>query len=117
MLRFVCDWCKTEKQPGESWVMGWAVENVAPTAQRREVQLAQGWNYDRAVHPLAVHFCSPEHAQHYLDALFGEVPAAGEEVIETRAVLTSAKRRPAPAATSGTRRKPARAAKAKRRRA
>ena len=83
-MRFVCDFCEKEKQPGESWILGIAAENVAPSAARREVLLASGWDQKRLCHPLAVHFCSRLHAENYIASLFGTpVPLAEETVVTT----------------------------------
>ncbi len=93
MLQFVCDYCRRQKGPGESWILGIAAEEVAPSAARREVVLASTWDQKRLCHPLAVHFCSQLHAEQYIAKLFGQRPAeVQEEVIETT-VRTAVPRR------------------------
>jgi len=52
-----------------------AAENVGTHAARREVVIDPAWRYERAVQPLAVHFCSVECKDSYLAELF-EQPAA-----------------------------------------
>ncbi len=90
MLRFVCDYCQRERKSGESWILGIAAEEVAPSAARREVVLASTWDQKRLCHPLAVHFCSQSHAEQYIAKLFGQQPTrVQEEVIETTVSTTA----------------------------
>jgi len=70
MLQFVCDYCSSVKQPEETWVTGLAVENVGTQAARREVVIDSAWRRERAVLPMAVHFCSLECKHRYLAELF-----------------------------------------------
>jgi len=70
MLQFVCDYCADIKQSGEAWITGLAAENVGTQAARREVVIDPAWRYERAVLPLAVHFCSLECKDKYLAELF-----------------------------------------------
>ena len=58
MLQFVCDYCESLRQPGETWINGLAAENVGTQAARREVLVDPAWHYQRAILPFAVHFCS-----------------------------------------------------------
>ncbi len=89
MLQFACDWCKRVKDPAEIWILGLAAESVGLRAARREVTILAGWDRDRAVHPLAVHFCSEEHKDNYMNALFTEEPDAEMEVETTARVGAS----------------------------
>ena len=106
MVKFACDWCRTLKQPDESWILGFAAENLGVTAARREVTILNEWDRERAVHPFAVHFCSVEHKDRYMAALFDTTPAdekklrkGGTEEVEVRRtvpekrVVTTQKRR------------------------
>jgi hypothetical protein len=70
MLQFVCDYCANVRQSGETWITGLAAENVGTQAARREVVIDPAWRYERAVLPLAVHFCSLECKDNYLAELF-----------------------------------------------
>lgn len=80
MLRFACDWCQRLKEPEETWILGFAAENLGVTASRREVTVLNEWDRERAVHPFAVHFCSIEHKDRYMSALFDTSPSAEVEV-------------------------------------
>ena len=80
MLRFACDWCQRLKEPGEVWILGFAAENRGVTASRREVTVLNEWSRERAVHPFAVHFCSIEHKDRYMAALFDTTPVEEVEV-------------------------------------
>jgi hypothetical protein len=71
MLQFVCDSCQAVKSPDEVWILGLAAEAVGFTAARREVNILSSWDYANAVHRLAVHFCSEECKDRYIQALFG----------------------------------------------
>jgi len=79
MLQFVCDYCRNTKEPSEAWINGMAAENVGTHAARREVVIDPAWRYERAVQPLAVHFCCVDCKDSYLAELF-EQPAALLEV-------------------------------------
>lgn len=56
-----------------------AAENVGTQAARREAVIDPGWRYERAVLPLAVHFCSVECKNNYLAKLFDR-PASQREI-------------------------------------
>jgi hypothetical protein len=79
MLQFVCDYCDDEKGADEVWITGVAAENVGTQAARREVIIDAVWRRERAVLPLAVHFCSVECKDNYMTELFDK-PAALLEV-------------------------------------
>ena len=83
MLRFVCDYCESVKQPSETWINGVAAENVGTQAARREVIIDPTWRRERAVAPFAVHFCSVECKDNYLAELFHK-PAQLLEIESTR---------------------------------
>jgi hypothetical protein len=74
MLRFACDWCKRLKEPEEDWILGYSAEMVGAVAARREVTVLSDWSREQAVHPFAVHFCSVDHKDKYVTALFESVP-------------------------------------------
>lgn len=108
MLQFVCDYCESLRQPGETWINGLAAENVGTQAARREVLVDSAWHYQRAILPFAVHFCSVDCKDRYLVELFQE-PASLIEVesVEVQPAgerrVTRAKRKPvSPAATKRT---------------
>ncbi len=79
MLQFVCDYCENIKQPGEAWINGMAAENVGTQAARREAIIDPVWRYERAVMPLAVHFCCVDCKDNYLAELFDQ-PASRLEI-------------------------------------
>jgi hypothetical protein len=82
MVHFACDWCSAIKRPGEVWILGLAAESIGVTAARREINILTGWDDTRACHPLAVHFCSVEHKDNYMAALFETEPLPATTVIE-----------------------------------
>ncbi len=98
MLQFVCDYCGNVKQPGESWINGMAAENVGTQAARREVVIDPSWRYERAVLPLAVHFCCVDCKDSYVAELFRkpvsllEVESVVEKPVSGRRVVHARKR-------------------------
>jgi hypothetical protein len=86
MLRYECDNCHRLKQPDETWILGFAAENIGVTAARREITIAARWDAAGAVDYLAVHFCSDECRRKYTALLFGEAPPTGEIVEQVRVV-------------------------------
>lgn len=74
MVRFQCDGCGRMKGDGETWILGFAAENIGVTSARREISIASSWDRPRAVEALAVHFCSGECQATYMTALFGDSP-------------------------------------------
>ena len=46
--------------------------------------MLSSWDRERAVHPFAVHFCSVEHKDNYMAALFDTAPAPVVEEIEVK---------------------------------
>lgn len=91
MIQFACDSCLAVKGPADIWILGLAAEALGVTAARREVAILSTWDRERAVHPLAVHFCSEACKDRYVAALFGEEPAAQETVVEEKVVRATAK--------------------------
>ena len=87
MIKYVCDWCSRVKGSEEAWILGHAAEAVGVTSARREVTILAACDRERAVHPLAVHFCSVECKDKYMAQLFTPQSATEEVVIE-RAVPT-----------------------------
>lgn len=85
MIEFACDWCKRLKEPEEVWILGYAAEAIGVTSARREMNVSSSWDRERAVHPLAVHFCSEEHKDNYIAAYFQVQPA--ETVVRTETVI------------------------------
>ena len=72
MVRFQCESCGRMKGDGETWILGFAAENIGVTSARREISIASSWDRPRAVEALAVHFCSDECRATYMNALFGD---------------------------------------------
>ena|SRR5437763_279537 len=103
MIQFVCDSCARTKGRNQVWILGLAAETVGVTAARREVTILSGWTRDSAVHPLAVHFCSEECKDDYMEKLFAE-PVDTEEIVEeTVSRATARLRRPTRTKPSSTR--------------
>ncbi len=86
MLRYECDFCHRLKGKDETWILGFAAENIGVTAARREIAILPQWDEARAVDYLAVHFCCEQCRQNYVANLFGEEPRAAE-VLEEVAVV------------------------------
>jgi|tagenome__1003787_1003787.scaffolds.fasta_scaffold19946126_1 hypothetical protein len=86
MLQYVCDNCGTVKAQGESWILGFAAERLGARAARREVTIAPAWDENRAVQWFAVHFCSVECKDTYLERLFGEAPEGVTDVVTSKVV-------------------------------
>src|SRR5947207_15815016 len=84
MIRFVCDSCERTKGARDLWLLGLAAEAVGLTTSRREMTILPAWNSDRAVHPLAVHFCSDRCNDRYLARSFDEYVAKGERTLRRR---------------------------------
>lgn len=109
MIQFVCDSCFRVKGPEEAWLLGLAAESLGVTAARREITILSAWDRDRAVHPLAVHFCSEACKGHYIEQLFGSEEPEVEEVVEvtTTTARPKAKRGTSKVKIRKTRRKSA----------
>ena len=82
MIRYECDFCHRLREPGETWILGFAAESVGVTTARREVTIAPQWDEAKAVDYLAVHFCCDECRQNYVAQLFGGEPPKTEVVEE-----------------------------------
>src|SRR5690348_5224024 len=107
MIQFVCDTCSAVKGSSDVWILGLAAESLGLSAARREVSILPVWDRPRAVHPLAVHFCSVECKDKYMAALFGPetpeeqviiergTPAAAETVMERTSVTPAVRTRAA----------------------
>jgi hypothetical protein len=93
VIEFVCDSCRRVKDPDEIWILGLAAEAVGVTAARREVSIISVWDRERAVHPLAVHFCSEECKEKYIQKLFGKDTPV-EKAVTREAVRTNVHSRP-----------------------
>lgn len=74
MRTYACDWCNRPRNSGERWLLGFAAERIGSTGVQREVSMAGRWSDRAAEHPLAVHFCSAEHRNAYVEALFNSIP-------------------------------------------
>jgi hypothetical protein len=86
MLQYVCDNCGAVKGEGEIWILGFAADRLGVRAARREVTISPAWDENRAVQWFAIHLCSEECKDTYLERLFGDVQAGSTEVIESRLV-------------------------------
>jgi hypothetical protein len=93
MIKFVCDSCGKVKRPADLWILGLAAEAVGITAARREVNIISVWDRDRAVHPLAVHFCSEACKKKYIHRLFGK-EAPVQTLVTTKTVRTKLAAKP-----------------------
>ncbi len=74
MVRFQCESCGRLKETSETWILGFAAENIGVTSARREISISSSWDRPRAVEPFAVHFCCTECRAIYMTALFGDSP-------------------------------------------
>lgn len=80
MLLYGCDFCGKVKGPNDKWLLGVAAETISPTSAHRTISMAAAWDDNRAVDPLAVHFCSVRCKDKYIGKLFAREP--GGEVVE-----------------------------------
>jgi hypothetical protein len=86
MIQFVCDTCQRIKDPGEIWVLGLAADTLGITSASREISILQSWDRARAVETLAVHFCSVDCKDRYVNQLFAERPPSKRQAIDSKAV-------------------------------
>ena len=86
MVRYECDFCHRLKENDETWILGFAAENIGVTAARREVTILPSWDEVRSVDYLAVHFCCEQCRQNYMANLFGE-EQVGAEIVKEVAVI------------------------------
>ncbi len=93
MLQYGCDFCGKVKGPRDSWLLGMAAETVSPTSAHRTVTMAAVWDENRAVDPLAVHFCSSRCKDKYISTLFDREPDGELVEEETMELLPGARRR------------------------
>ena len=70
MLEYFCEICHKRKKAGESWILGLAAESTGLQVEHREINILPTWSDARAVHPLAVHFCSERCREKYTKWLF-----------------------------------------------
>ena len=84
MRTYACDWCRRSRNPGESWLLGFAAERIGATGVQREISMAGRWSSVAAAHPLAVHFCCAAHRNAYVEALFSEETEAVRSVRRSR---------------------------------
>ena len=94
MIEFACDSCGRTKETDEIWILGLAAEAVGVTAARREVSIISVWDRERAVHPLAVHFCSEQCKDDYLQKLFGKSEPVAPSVTTETVVAKVGRRTP-----------------------
>lgn len=118
MVRFQCDTCGRLKEENESWILGFAAENIGVTSARREISIADVWERSRAVERLAVHFCCDECRAEYVETLFSGSPETlqGDTTVPRRRIqrvvpgavvdtMVSETSRPAPVTRTRSRRK------------
>ena len=67
MISVTCDTCGTARQPGEEWVLGYDLESVSPSGVRRAITFLDHWDARRIDELGAIHFCSLECKNDYLD--------------------------------------------------
>lgn len=97
MLEYKCDWCGRPKKPGDVWIVGLAGESSGARRNRRQVETLKKWNARWAAHPLAVHFCSEEHKDKYVSALFTSPwPSADKSAFAKAAAFRRRKSPPKP---------------------
>ena len=91
MLQYVCDNCGNVKGQDDIWILGFAAERLGARAARREVTIAPAWDENRAVQWFAVHFCSEECKDTYVERLFGEAPEGATEVVRSKLISKKAR--------------------------
>ncbi len=74
MIIFQCDTCGAQKKTNETWILGFAAQNIGLTAARRELTIASAWDDTGALDWLAVHFCSDECRAEYMEKIFHGAP-------------------------------------------
>lgn len=86
MVRFQCDTCGRLRGENETWILGFAAENIGVTSARREISIADKWERARAVELFAVHFCSGQCRAEYTNVLFSDNPATrlGQPTVTSR---------------------------------
>src|SRR5439155_3222471 len=84
MIRFVCDSCERTKGARDPWLLGLAAEAVGLTTSRREMTILPAWDSDRAVHPLAVHFCLDRWKGRFFRGFIEEDRRKGERSLRLR---------------------------------
>ena len=87
MIQFVCDTCRAVKQPHEVWIVGHAAEAVGAVSARREVTIQSVWDRANTLHPFAVHFCSVQCKDEYMNQLFGTEEFVVERVVPAEVVV------------------------------
>lgn len=70
MMEFFCETCHARKRAGEKWILGFSPETSDSDPSSREISILPQWSDTRAVHPLAVHFCSHRCREKYVTWLF-----------------------------------------------
>ena len=90
MIQYSCESCAALKKPDDPWILGLAAEALGVSGARREVTILPGWDRDRSVHPLAVHFCSLACKDRYIAKLFGD-DTLKQQTIAERTVTRSGK--------------------------
>lgn len=103
MVRYECDFCHRLKENDETWILGFAAENIRVTVARREVTIFPSWDEVRAVDYLTVHFCCEQCRQNYMANLFGEEQVDAEVVKEVTVVPRRRVVREYPGAAAETR--------------
>jgi len=93
MLQYVCDNCGAVKGEPEEWVLGFAAERLGISEARREITIAPRWDENRAVQWFAVHFCSIECKDEYIDRLFGTQTVSDDVEVVEHATVTPASER------------------------
>ncbi len=70
MLDYFCETCHKRRRDSQNWILGLAAETSGIQIERREINILPVWNDARAVHSLAVHFCSERCREKYTKWLF-----------------------------------------------
>ncbi len=97
MVQFVCDSCSAVREDDQPWILGIAAEALGVTAARRELTVFPTWDWNGAVHPLAVHFCSLECKNKYMERLFGPDSRPDEIMVERSVPVETVVERVGPA--------------------
>lgn len=67
MIRITCDMCGSVKR-GKGWIIGYDLQYDTRRAVGRSLSFFDRWDNSRVLERGAVHFCSPECKEEYVDS-------------------------------------------------
>lgn len=71
MVRITCDTCKAVKPTNgklhyEEWILGYDIESKSARSLQRAIRFLDRWDHRRIVELGAIHFCSVECKEEYM---------------------------------------------------